>query len=195
MISEENLTADHDSIIEGIQKKTQALMSQQRLAFDYLNDIADQLETWHFVQEAKNGSFNVLDNVDEEEQERPVQELILIDRSMGKLVMLVEKIDLLIEKNERLLSKAVLKIKLESLTQNCDSQLKSLQEQSEQAIKLEEKVRAHHETMKLKTTDESLSASDKEDSQIAMHMASIQLNNIDSIISSLGKKEKLARQH
>lgn len=68
----------------------------------------------------------MLDNVDEEEQERPVQELILIDRSMGKLVMLVEKIDLLIEKNERLLSKAVLKIKLESLTQNCDSQLISL---------------------------------------------------------------------
>lgn len=56
-------------------------------------------------------------------------------------------------------------------------------------------MKAHHETMKLKTTDESLSASDKEDSQIAMHMASIQLNNIDSIISSLGKKEKLARQH
>ena len=50
-----------------------------------------------------------------------MQELILIDRSIGKLVILVEKIDLLIDKNERLLNKAVFKIKLESLAQSCDS--------------------------------------------------------------------------
>lgn len=44
-----------------------------------------------------------------------MQELILIDRSFGKLILLVEKIDLLIDKNDRLLNKATLKIKSEAL--------------------------------------------------------------------------------
>ena len=53
--------------------------------------------------------------MDEEDQERPVQELILIDRSLGKLVLLLEKTDLLVEKNDRLINKATLKIKSEQL--------------------------------------------------------------------------------
>jgi len=55
-----------------------------------------------------------------------VQELILIDRSFGKLILLVEKIDLMIDKNDRLLNKAILKIKSESLVKLCDHLLDEL---------------------------------------------------------------------
>lgn len=57
-----------------------------------------------------------------------MQELILIDRSIGKLVLLLEKIDLLIEKNDRLLAKATLKIKSESLVRLCDQLLNDVVE-------------------------------------------------------------------
>ena len=68
----------------------------------------------------------------------------MIDRSLGKLVLLHEKIDLLIEKNDRLLNKATLKIKSESLMQQCDSLLKDLGDQRKHSIKLEERIKAHH---------------------------------------------------
>ena len=70
----------------------------------------------------------MLENVDEEDQERPVQDLILIDRSLGKAVLLIEKIDLMIEKNERLLTKASLKVKTESLFRRCEGLLENLGE-------------------------------------------------------------------
>ena len=80
--------------------------------------------------------------MDEEDQELPVQELILIDRSLGKLVMLQEKLDLLIEKNDRLLNKATLKIKSESLQQKCEALLKDIIEQRRHSNKLEERISA-----------------------------------------------------
>lgn len=89
----------------------------------------------------------MLENVDEEDQGRPVQELILIDRSIGKLVLLVEKIDILIEKNDRLLNKATLKIKSESLLTLCDKLLTDLTNQSNQQIKIEDKIQAHHKAL------------------------------------------------
>ena len=55
-----------------------------------------------------------------------MQELILIDRSFGKLILLVEKIDLMIDKNDRLLNTAILKIKSESLVKLCDHLLDEL---------------------------------------------------------------------
>ena len=55
-----------------------------------------------------------------------MQELITIDRSIGKLVFLVEKLDLLIEKNERLLCKATLRIKSESLLKQSDGALEDI---------------------------------------------------------------------
>ena len=55
-----------------------------------------------------------------------MQELILIDRSFGKLILLVEKIDLMIDKKDRLLNKAILKIKSESLVKLCDHLLDEL---------------------------------------------------------------------
>ena len=89
-----------------------------------------QLETWQGQQE----SFDVLEGVlDEEDQELPVQELILIDRSMGKLVLLQEKLDLLVEKNDRLLNKATLKIKSESLQHKCEVVLKDIIEKRKHA--------------------------------------------------------------
>ena len=54
-----------------------------------------------------------MDNIEEEDQEWHVQELIMIDRSIGKLVLLIEKLDLLIDKNERMMNRAQLKIKSE----------------------------------------------------------------------------------
>ena len=50
----------------------------------------------------------------------------MIDRSFGKLILLVEKIDLMIDKNDRLLNKAILKIKSESLVKLCDHLLDEL---------------------------------------------------------------------
>ena len=47
--------------------------------------------------------------------------MILIDRSLGKLLLLIEKIDITVEKNERLLKKATLKIKHESLVKLSDT--------------------------------------------------------------------------
>lgn len=55
-----------------------------------------------------------------------MQELILIDRSISKLVFLTEKNDLLIDKNDRLLNKTMLKIKLETLDTFCSNLLKEL---------------------------------------------------------------------
>jgi len=34
---------------------------------DYLNDIEAMLETWHLESEGQSGSFNVLENVEEED--------------------------------------------------------------------------------------------------------------------------------
>ena len=67
----------------------------------------------------------------------------MIDRSLGKIIMLVEKLDLLIEKNERLLVKATMKIKIESLITLCDNQIRDLGDQNSQSVKLEVKIRAH----------------------------------------------------
>ena len=94
--------------MDAMKKKTQALVNQQRIAQDYLTDIEAELDSWQASKESQ--SFNVLENVEEEDQEECVQQLILIDCSISKLVLLVEKIDLLVEKNDRLLNKAVLKI-------------------------------------------------------------------------------------
>jgi len=57
-----------------------------------------------------------------------VQELITIDRSINKLVLMVEKIDLLVDKNERLMHKATLKIKSETLLKFCDQLLDDVTE-------------------------------------------------------------------
>ena len=38
-IQEENLSKEHDQIIEAINKKTMSLVSQNKMAVDYLNDI------------------------------------------------------------------------------------------------------------------------------------------------------------
>lgn len=152
LIAEEDLSTDHDQIIATIRKKTEAVMSQNQRATDYLNDIEAQLELWQAQSEGQSGSFNVLESVDEEDQERPVQELILIDRSVGKLVLLHEKIDLFIEKNGRLLTKATLKIKSESLVRLCDELLNEVAEQNKQAVKLEEKIKAHHASLLKKVT-------------------------------------------
>lgn len=69
------------------------------------------------------------EHIDEEEQERPVQELILIDRSLCKLLLLIEKLDITVEKNDRLLKKATLKIKSETLVRLSDSLYRELEEQ------------------------------------------------------------------
>lgn len=47
-------------------------------------------------------------------------------------MLLVEKIDILIEKNDRLLNKATIKIKLESLTKLSERLLNDLTSQSKQ---------------------------------------------------------------
>ena len=83
----------------------------------------------------------------EEDSELPVQELILIDRSMGKLVMLQEKLDLLIEKNDRLLNKATLKIKSERLQHKCESLLKEIVEHRKHSSQLEERIKAQKKAM------------------------------------------------
>jgi len=79
-----------------------------------------------------------------------VQELILIDRSFCKLILLVEKIDLLIEKNDRLLNKATLKIKSESLIKLCDHLLDELTTQNKQSLKIEDKIKAYHTQLQKK---------------------------------------------
>ena len=101
---------------------------------DYLNDIDGFLETWHQDSQAQSGSFNVLENVEEEDQERSLQDLIYIDQSICKLVLMVEKVDMQVDKNERLLHKATMKIKSESLIQFCDSLLEDVTQQYKQAI-------------------------------------------------------------
>ena len=85
--------------------------------------------------------------LDEEDQELPVQELILIDRSMSKLVMLQEKIDMLIEKNDRLLNKAILKIKSESLQHKCESLLKEIVKHGKHSSQLYERIKAQKKEM------------------------------------------------
>ena len=76
-----------------------------------------------------------------------MRELILIDRSISKLVMLQEKLDLLIEKNDRLLNKATLKIKSESLQHKCESLLKEIVEHRKHSSQLEERIKAQKRAM------------------------------------------------
>ena len=73
--------------------------------------------------------------------------MITIDRSVCKLVLMVEKIDMQVDRNERLLHKATMKIKSESLIQFCDSLLEDVTEQHKQAIKLEERLKAYHQSL------------------------------------------------
>ena len=134
------------------------------------------------------------DSVNEEDQERPVQEVILIDRSMGKLVHLVEKIDMLIEKNDRLLNKATLKIKSESLIILSDNLLKDIDEQKKHSTRVEEKIKAHHTALKTKSISNNETTTDLEDTQVAMNMASVQLNTLNSLLNSQMQKKSLAVQ-
>ena len=71
-IEQEDLSTDHEQIIETIRKKTESLQGQQQIAMDYLIDIEAQLEAWQAQQEGQGGSFNIPDHLDEEDQERPV---------------------------------------------------------------------------------------------------------------------------
>ena len=73
------------------------------------------LDNWQ-IQEDGLVFLTVIDNVDEEEQEYHVQELIMIDKSISKLVLYVEKMELMLEKNERLINKVLIRIKQEQLT-------------------------------------------------------------------------------
>ena len=91
-------------MIDVISSKTENIEQQQMQASDYLIDIDAKLDSWQ--SKASYQAFNVVENLDEEDQEWHVQELITIDRSIGKLVLLIEKMDLLIEKNERMINRA-----------------------------------------------------------------------------------------
>jgi hypothetical protein len=89
-----------------------------------------QLDNWQTHDEDKE-IFNIHEDMGEDFQEWHAQELILIDRSIGKLVLLVEKLDLLIDKNDRMVKKAQLKIEQEALTQmneQLSSQVDSLRQ-------------------------------------------------------------------
>ena len=107
--------------------------------------------------------------------------MILIDRSLGKLLLLIEKIDITVEKNERLLKKATLKIKHESLVKLSDTLQKDLEQQLSQCSKVEVRVVQHYDTIKRKI--ESLQSTrdkgnrniqeEQQEAQIAMHMACI----------------------
>ena len=76
-------------------------------------DIDAKLDSWQ--SKASYQTFSVVENIEEEDQEWHVRELITIDRSIGKLVLLIEKMDLLIEKNNRVINRAQLKIKSDQL--------------------------------------------------------------------------------
>ena len=67
MINEEILSTDHDEIMENIKGKTQHMLTLQRVYVDYLNDIEATLETWYNYSLSKNGTFNVLENTDEDD--------------------------------------------------------------------------------------------------------------------------------
>ena len=92
---------------------------------------------------------------------------------MGKLVLLQEKIDLLIDKNERLLSKATLKIKSETMLRHVEQALTDLSQQGRQSIKLEEKIKAHRSSLEKRvqelrdTTTSSVQLRDQSSSDLA----------------------------
>ena len=107
-------------------------------ASDYLIDIDAKLDSWQ--SKASYQAFNVVENLDEEDQEWHVQELITIDRSIGKLVLLIEKMDLLIEKNERMINRAQLKIKSDQLQTFSEQILQQIESHKLQAYKIEGKM-------------------------------------------------------
>ena len=79
----------------------------------------------------------MIDNVEEEGQEWHVQELITIDKSMSKLILYIEKIELMVEKNERLINKVLIRIKQESLTKAGKSLGNQLKTQKQKALKIQ----------------------------------------------------------
>ena len=110
---DQNLTQEHQQIVDVIASKTENLEQQLLSANDYLIDIDAKLDSWQ--SKASYQTFSVVENIEEEDQEWYVRELITIDRSIGKLVLLIEKMDLLIEKNNRVINRAQLKIKSDQL--------------------------------------------------------------------------------
>ena len=118
--------------------KTENLETQHQQAADYLNEIEALLDNWQSM--ASSQAFNVMDNIEEEDQEWHVQELIMIDRSIGKLVLLIEKLDLLIDKNERMMNRAQLKIKSEQLQLQSEQILQQIESHKLQAYKIEGKI-------------------------------------------------------
>ena len=57
-----------------------------------------------------------------------MQELLLIDKSISKLILFIEKIELMVEKNERIVSKQLIRIKQDQLSKasvNLNNQLEA----------------------------------------------------------------------
>ena len=135
---DQEFTTEHQQIIDAMNEKTESLETQHQLAADYLSEIETLLDNWQSM--ASSPAFNVMDNIEEEDQEWHVTELIMIDRSIGKLVLLIEKIDLLIDKNERMMNRAQLKIKSEQLQLQSERLQEQIESHKLQAYKIEGKI-------------------------------------------------------
>ena len=98
------------------------------------------LDNWQ-IQEDGLVYLTVIDNVDDLEQEYHVQELIMIDRSISKLVLYIEKMELMLEKNERLVNKVLIRIKQEQLTKTANGLNLQLKTQKEKALKIKDNLK------------------------------------------------------
>ena len=127
-------------MLENLIQKTNNLRTQQKRASDYLHEIDSMLDNWQ-IQEDGLVYLTVIDNVDDLEQEYHVQELIMIDRSISKLVLYIEKMELMLEKNERLVNKVLIRIKQEQLTKTANGLNLQLKTQKEKALKIKDNLK------------------------------------------------------
>lgn len=176
-------------------------MDQQTIAIDYLSDIEDTLESWYTQLESKqNSSLSVIDNLEEDDQASELQDLIQIDRSIGKLVLMTEKLDLLVKKNDRIVLKMTIQIKSEFLSKIFEDLEINVNDQKKQAHKLRRRLRNVVNNLKKRiallqsnpANDDEVgvsqmlvgssqnTATELEDAQLTLHQALVQRNNLDS---------------
>lgn len=144
------------------------------------------------MYERAKQSFTVVENLDEDDQEWHVQELILIDRSMGKLVLFIEKIDMMIQRNERLIFKNQTLLRAQIAARKIGTIEETLKQQRNQVITLNTKLSTLRKQVKeeyneAKKREEDTAQTKEEGYQIRSQEIMIDLRCIDR------KQEELKR--
>ena len=178
-------------MVEGLKTKTKSLITQQGKALDYIQEIESMLENWQ-IQDEGLTHLTVIDNVEEYEQEWHVQEVLIIDKSISKLVLFIEKIELMLEKNERIVNKQLIRIRQDSLSKASVNLNNQLEAQKDKALKIKNSLKMMKSALSLQnqvnktfTKNNQDAQTQKQNIQPRLNQLSLYLSNLDSILNTM----------